>query len=755
MKLRTIVVVTLTALLLAACGATTATSKPASTSPVASTELKPILFPSTVDGLNGISCSSSSYCLATGSMGVSAEYFSGPVASLKQVSGPLFPHHTGPITADAASCPAAQTCTAAGTDGGIPFTARYTNYQWSAPTLFKHTNLAGASFLINSISCVNSQSCVLGGSATFLQTGEQEAVILSTNGTTAKATTLPPTKGFVGSAIYSLSCYTGGSCIATGTKTTQRGIAYPLVAAGNRSSNHWSAIPNLPYASGPGSLNDVSCLASGNCVLVGYRVRKAGGAAGLVLSRVNGRWSAIAQTDPTGGNNLGFESVSCITSSCYIGGSQDFTDTVYQFSLSGQSLTEQSLPFPTKSSNISSAYPESMWCNSVTCIGVGQVNNTTKSKELNLAIQLVAGKWVNLSIGSATHNSLASGIGSIACYRNLADCAMVTTAYDTGELLIQHGSQYRQVLSGNAYQSLACMSSQQCVVVGSQGSSPLIETFSPTSPNTTVTSGALSTSAGGALYSIACPSAKACLAAGETFHRFTLNNGDYVNLGAPYLVELASAATSAPITMNIAAPLSSTNANSSLNLVACQTKQTCYAVGIDSQYGQAANKAFIEVQKGTSWTLGPSIPVAPGTTYQNPDALSCNVSSCFLAETPSTPAGTTTMKVLRFKAGRWSSMPLPATLLAQKHDISVNSAACSTSRCMIVGSQLDRFGQSEPLILTIQGDTVKTQLLGNVISPGSNGTASAVYCSANGCIVDGYTNPPGQLAYPWLVRFPV
>jgi hypothetical protein len=73
---------------------------------------------------------------------------------------------------------------------------------------------------------------------------------------------------------------------------------------------------------------------------------------------------------------------------------------------------------------------------------------------------------------------------------------------------------------------------------------------------------------------------------------------------------------------------------------------------------------------------------------------------------------------------------------------------------MIVGSQVDRFGQSEPLILTIQGNIVKTQLLKGVMSPGSNGTASSVYCAANGCIVDGYANPPGELTYPWLVHFP-
>jgi len=751
MKLRTVIIVTLAAIMLAACGATTTTSHHAKPSPATSLKLKPVLFPSTVDQLEGISCSSSSYCLVAGGMGASAEFCSGSTVSLKQVPGPLFSTHKGPITADAVSCLGSNTCIVGGTVGGVPFTARYTNYQWSIPTLLTHTNLASVSFSVSAISCVTNQRCLLAGTATFLKTGEQEAVILSTSNAIAKATTLPPTKGFVSSTIYALGCYAAGLCIATGTYTTESGVAYPLVASNNGAANHWSVITNIPSTSGPGDLNDVSCTTSGNCVLVGYKVDGAGGYEGLVLSRINGHWTAKSMHDPSGGNDLAFESVSCLASSCYIGGSRDFTGTVYGYLLANLSLTEQSLPFPTRSSTINSAYPESIWCNSATCIGVGQVNNTTKSKELNLAIGLVAGKWENLSIASATHNSLASGVGSIACSNNLVDCAMVTTAYDTGELLIhQHGSQYRQVLPGNDYQDIACMSSQQCVATGSQGNSPLIDAFSLANPSVTATPVALHTSNGGALYSVACPTANACFAVGGKYYNFTLNTGNQADLDTPYVVELTKNALSEPIVMNVASPLSGISANSSLDLIACQTKQTCYEVGTDNQYGQAANKTFIAMLKGNSWTMGPSIPVSPRTTYQNPTAFSCNVSSCFLAETPSTPAGVTTLKVLRFKAGRWSSVSLPAGLLIQGHGISISSAGCDISRCMIVGSRLDRFGQSEPLVITIQGKIVKTELLKSVMSPGSDGTASGVYCTSNSCLVDGYTNPPGELTYPWL-----
>lgn len=754
MKLRTVIIVTLAAIMLAACGATTATLHHAKSSPVTSLKLKPVLFPSTVDWLEGISCSSSSYCLAAGRMGASAELFSGSTVSLKQVPGPLFSIHKGPITADTVSCLGFNTCIVGGTVGGVPFTARYTNYQWSMPTLFTHTNLAGVSFSVSAISCVANQKCLLAGTATFLKTGEQEAVILSTKDAIAKATTLPPTKGFVSSTINALGCYAAGSCIAAGTYTTERGVAYPLVASNNGAANHWSVITNVPNTSGPGSLNAVSCTTSGNCVLVGYKIDGVGGSEGLVLSNINGHWSASSMQDPAGGNYLEFESVSCQAFGCYIGGSQDFTDTVYEYSLANLSLTKQSLPFPTRSSIINSAYPEAIWCDSATCIGVGQVNNTTKSKELNLAIGLVAGKWENLPIASATHNSLASAVGSIACSNNLVDCAMVATAYDTGELLIhQHGSQYRQVLPGNDYQAIACMSSQQCVATGSQGDSPLIEAFTLANPSITATPVALHTSNGGVLYSIACPSTTACFAVGTKYHHFTLNTGNFMDLGTPYVVELTKNTLSEPIAMTVASPLSGASASSSLDLIACQTKQTCYAVGTDNQYGQAANKTFIEILKGNSWTMGPSIPVSPGTTYQNPTAFSCNVSSCFLAETPSTAAGTTTLELLRFKDGRWSSVSLPVSLLTQEHGVSVSSAGCDISRCMIVGSRLDSFGHSEPLVITIQGAIVRTQLLNSVMNSGSNGTATGVYCTSNSCLVDGFSNPPGELTYPWLVSF--
>lgn len=227
----------------------------------------------TTETLTGISCLSTSYCVATGQGG-----------TIDVLSGGTWTTTTTTIGASAwlygVTCLAADDCFATGKQG-VTVSFDSTNI---APTIIQLAG-GGTTQTMDSISCVSTSTCVAVGAA--------GTILGTTNG---GQTWLPQTSGVAG-ALDSVSCY-AADCIAAGASGT-------ILATTNGGAS-WAA-----QTSGVSvTLAGVSCDADG-CVVVGA----ASGGSGTILiagSPAGGTW-----TPETDGVNANLNAVTCLAADCW------------------------------------------------------------------------------------------------------------------------------------------------------------------------------------------------------------------------------------------------------------------------------------------------------------------------------------------------------------------------------------------------------------------------------------------------------
>lgn len=757
------------ALLLAACGSTNAATPRNSARPgsLVITKLAPIQVSAVVDQLEGVSCSSASYCLAVGSMGTGSESFSGSIEHLVQTEGPTFPASAGPTFVTAVSCIANNQCFITGnTYHGTPFLAQYTNSHWSSPILFTRLAKSGAAYTVHALSCnaidPAGYQCLLGGTTKIIATGAKEGFTLKATSVhpNGAATILRTPSNYVGSSLLALTCSTQG-CAAAGSYISRSGNQYPMLVLTSGSDSHWTqaSFPSsLDHRQG--ALTGIDCTADGSCVGVGYQTTASYSTEGLIVSRTSNSWKSQTVADPTGGNYLFFSSVSCTEASCYLGGEEDFADTVYQLTLPSLTRDIQQLPFPvTGNQTVNDGDIESMWCDSAdACIGVGGVNNLTKSSELNLAVTLKNGAWSNLSVQSASHPSLASALGDVYCFKHSTGCLVTATAYDTGEVLAYTPSgQLKKLFGGDDYQDEACFQHGECVAVGVQNNSPLIESFSPSSPNLTASPVPVSTQNGGALNSIACLNSHTCYAVGYLSYNYDLPNNTQAHRSKPYILRITENDPTAPTVVPAASPVNTSGASSGLDLVACRGDRTCYAVGTStSSYGSTESHVFIDMSttSGTQWQAAPTPLSDAGALNPNPEALACTSSECILTEVPSFAGGTSRLAIYVLRSHQWSTLALPQSI-NDLQNVAIEQSSCESNTCIVTGSATDNYGRSEPIVLKIEGTSISILNSSDAVPGGGDGTGSGVSCARKTCLIVGYANPPTGFADPWIGRVTV
>ena len=247
--------------------------------------VEPVAIPAGAESsaLSGVSCTSSSACMAVGdyvdSSGTQAplsEMWNGSTWTVETVSGPI------PGTFSQVSCSAASACTAieAGT-GGVE---RWNGSAWSVQHLTYPTLGSGLKWWIlfmelRGVSCTTASSCTVvgheygiycfpgaspicqclkyGGCVTVNRT-----FIESWNGSSWSLETVGPAGNW-----SSLSC-ASTSCTAVGTNTSNETLAMQSVDGGS-----WTlqSTPN-PAGATSSSLADVSCTSSSACTAVGQDV---------------------------------------------------------------------------------------------------------------------------------------------------------------------------------------------------------------------------------------------------------------------------------------------------------------------------------------------------------------------------------------------------------------------------------------------------------------------------------------------------
>jgi hypothetical protein len=311
--------------------------------------------------LSGVSCPATGTCVAVGTYGVdSNSYQEGVVVPINdgvpgaaaEVSPPSNADTGAPsVSANSVSCWSHGSCVAAGqyqtdpSNGAVyPMVVRISG---GVPAAGLEVKLPGDAYpdtaeqqsVLGSVSCQPPGSCVAVGS--YVDTsGGSRPLVVATSGdvpSAAREVSLPARAG--GGAddagLTGVSCHPSGSCSAVGSYVDAGGNGEPLVVPlvrGVAAAALEGTLPAnaLPASTGDqdGSLNAVSCPASGSCVAVGDYYDASDEQQGLVVPVTGGAPrrgnEAALQPSETANPSASLAAVSCaVSGSCVAIGQHD------------------------------------------------------------------------------------------------------------------------------------------------------------------------------------------------------------------------------------------------------------------------------------------------------------------------------------------------------------------------------------------------------------------------------------------------
>jgi hypothetical protein len=280
--------------------------------------------------LNGISCTSNTFCMAGGYLGNGSD----PTGIIEKWDGSVWSVVANPESSasnaqiESLSCSAQSACVAVGEDSKGAFAESWNGAVWSSDVSFPGYSLAG-------VSCTNSASCVAVGSGPG---NVLDSMVLVGTTWTPEAAVVAGWDDF----LYAVSCASSTYCVAVGSMSPE-GIGWSSTLIEVWDGSSWSIVasPNIasgtdgPGQLGGGILSAVSCTSPEACVAVGY------GSGGIdpnglsyptlvVVETWDGsNWSLTptpSPVEPDGGGQAMLSSISCVPNAanqfCMTGGLQ-------------------------------------------------------------------------------------------------------------------------------------------------------------------------------------------------------------------------------------------------------------------------------------------------------------------------------------------------------------------------------------------------------------------------------------------------
>jgi hypothetical protein len=235
--------------------------------------------PSRVNGgrvsyLGGVSCASTTTCIAVGHSGNSSGTSGAPFTERWDSAGWAIQRTPHPADAaasflSAVSCASPRSCTAVGftnhASGGVTLAERWNGTGWAIQRT--PTPAAAADVQLVGVSCASARTCTAVGYFTII-TGIDVMLAERWKGTgwTAERTVYPAGARYV--RLAGVSCATPKSCTAVGLFNNTPGIDVTLAEHSN--DRNWTIQPT-PYPPGATSntLQSVSCPSPSRCIAVG------------------------------------------------------------------------------------------------------------------------------------------------------------------------------------------------------------------------------------------------------------------------------------------------------------------------------------------------------------------------------------------------------------------------------------------------------------------------------------------------------
>jgi hypothetical protein len=341
--------------------------------------------------LEGVSCSSSTACIAVSSY--SAESENTRWALVEGWNGAEWKSQSTPRPTGATygwlygvSCVSSTACTTVGFYGNSSSTyftlaERWNGTEWliqTTPSKSGGSASGGESKLVG-VSCSSSTACTAvgyycapeGTECSYRNTGGSATPLAERwNGTEWSVQTIPSPTGAKSSNLYSVSCVSSTECVAVGSYTNSSSVVVPLAERWN--GTEW-AIQTAPIPTGAkeSSLHSVSCSSSTACTTVGSYTNSSGTKVTLAEHWNGTEWSVQSTPNPTGATESGLSSLSCASSTECIavgyGGS-----TILSERWSGTEWLIESTPTPEEAIGFESAALYGVSCLSTKiCTAVG------------------------------------------------------------------------------------------------------------------------------------------------------------------------------------------------------------------------------------------------------------------------------------------------------------------------------------------------------------------------------------------------
>jgi hypothetical protein len=268
--------------------------------------------------LGGVSCPSTSYCVAVGDYSTRSDSTVDAMAETwngRDWTATVLPRPAGTLRIfdGAVSCPAAHRCVAdanftATTSDGHGFAETLTGTKWTLRDVPLPKGSAGGGF--GGVSCLSVTDCVLSGGS-FTATLHQALLFESWNGKTFVQMKAASPAGAQFFGVAGVSCTSAKSCVAVGSES-HAGDYNETGFAELWNGESWS----VTSVKGPKNplLVGVSCAAAKSCVAVGNTSTNGSEETSHALAiSYNGHWTTGSVPPLANGGASAFTSVSCVS----------------------------------------------------------------------------------------------------------------------------------------------------------------------------------------------------------------------------------------------------------------------------------------------------------------------------------------------------------------------------------------------------------------------------------------------------------
>jgi len=657
--------------------------------------------------LTGVSCASTTWCMAVGSYQTStgtmtlAERWTGSGWSV--ISTPNPPSSTS-AQFTKIWCTATTECTAVGyaVVGGMQtaFAQRWNGTNWSLQTVPLPSGATSSQ--LEGVGCRGTSFCMAVGS--YVGSGGTRAWAVTWDGTAWSLKAVVEPSGATQTTLHDVSC-TGSApvvCTAVGGWKNSGSTQSTFVQRWNGSSLSLQSSPNQ-QGSSANVLQNVSCAMNSECTAVGSWVAKAGNQGAnrtLAVHWDGANWSLEETPNVRDASFNAFFGVVCRTlpGTCMAVGysinGSGFAEILGQHKFKWET---QYLPDPPGSKTT-----------------LHEVNCEPNS--------------ANMCVAVGVHEASAGVLSPTALRWNGTSWMAESAATPKGAT--------STVLSGDW-----CSASTECFAVGhydtTTGQATLAQRWNgaswliQTTPNP-------SSATNPELAKVSCSAPGACTAVGA-----------YVDTGSGKVRPLAMRWNGTTWTLQTV-PLPSGAAAARLDGIGCKSSTFCMAVG---QTWNSTNgwRALSMIWNGSSWSAK-ALAMPEGALESRLVDIGCvSVTECVAVGSYATTGLANRPLVQRWNGTAWSNQVAPLPAGSTRPAKFLNMSCASSTSCTAVGEWEDAAGDSHGFAATSDGANWETQL---TPSPGRDTVLRGVSCRGTSCLAVGsYLTPSSSLLSPLAQRY--